>query len=374
MKKIGIFINSFRGGGAERIVTYLFNEGEGRYEFHLIMLEKVIEYKIPDSVKIVELERGSHSSLMSVLKMPQVAKRLRNYLEENRIDTVLSLLTRANLVACRAKKKGWKGKLIISERTVAETFYGRIRFGWIMLRLMRSLYKQADVVTCISKGIAMGLQKMGIHNTVVIYNALYPSPKTGTIEKEKGGPFTFINIGRLEQEKDHFMLLTAFSKLKDKQCRLIILGKGPMMDELKEFAAKSGLNGRVEFAGFQKNVNPYLEKADCFVFSSAVEGFGNVLIEAMDFGLPVISTDCPFGPREILAPDTATDKKLTDSIEHAAYGVLSPVGNAKLFSEAMEEMMVNDELRNRYALQSRKRSPDFDIKNISRQYFELFSN
>ena len=144
------------------------------------------------------------------------------------------------------------------------------------------------------------------------------------------------------------------------------------MSSLKNLSTELGIHEKVQFTGFQSNIKYYLEKADCFVFSSDFEGLGNVLIEALNAGLPIISTDCPYGPREILAPHTDERLLLQDQIELAKYGLLTPAGNMNFLADAMRIMMTDASLRNNYRGLAHERASDFDIKTISKQYFDLF--
>lgn len=360
------------GGGAERIVSYLLNEGHDKFEFHLILLRREIAYEIPgeDRVKIFELEGINGSKFSTLIKMKQLSKKLRNYLEENNIDTVLSLLNRSNLIACRVKKSGWKGKLIISERADTIAYYKTIRFGWYMIRQVRKYYPYADNVTVISKGIARSLALLGIHNSQVIYNPIFSLSTDESIVEDR--PFTFINIARLEPQKNQALLLKAFAIVPDKNCRLFILGIGFLEDMLKKLAAELSITERVIFKGFQKDINSYLVQSDCFVFSSDYEGLGNVIIEALQAGLPVISTDCPSGPREILSPESDAAASIKNGIECSAYGILTPVGNADYLAEAMKQMMNDELLRNKYKELAKPRSRDFDLKTTTKKYFDLF--
>lgn len=371
MKKVAIFINSLRGGGAERIVSYLLREGYRRYEMHLILLHREIEYEIPEGdIKIFELEGPGASKFSSVFRMKALSQKLRNYLEENNIDTLLSLLNRPNLLSCRAKKSGWKGKLIISERADTLAYYKTIRFGWYMIRLVRKYYPYADEVTVISKGIARSLAKLGVAHCHVIYNPIYIKTAGTTNDPER--PFTFINIARLEPQKNQAVLLKAFALVPGKNSRLLILGKGHLLGELTQLAESLGIRDRVQFTGFQSDIQSYLLQSDCFVFSSDYEGLGNVIIEALQAGLPVISTDCPYGPREILAPDTDTDTLIKEGVERAAYGILTPVGNEQWLAAAMQEIMTDEAVRNGYREKAIPRSHDFDINVIAKKYFDLF--
>ena len=373
MKKVAIFTLSLRGGGAERIVTYLLKEGFRDFEFHLILLRKEIDYNLPriDNLKIFELDNREHSKFIGVLKIPALAKKLKKYLLDNNIETLLTLLTRANLIACFAKRNGWKGKLIISERADTIAYYKTVRFGSFMIWLVKNYYRNADVVTAISKGIASSLKTLGIHNCKVIYNPIDTSVAEPNNYKTHI-PFTFINVARMDPQKNQELLLRGFAELRDQNCKLIILGKGNLNNRLKRITLKLKIKNRVIFAGFQSDVRSWLEKSDCLVLSSDYEGLGNVILEALNFGVPVISTDCPYGPREILAPKTDTDSLIKDYIEMGHYGILTPIKNINSMAEAMEEMMSNSALRNKYSKLGLERVLDFDIKKIAKQYFDLF--
>ena len=373
MKKIAIFTLSLRGGGAERIVTYLLREGFRDFEFHLILLRKEIDYSLPqiDNLRIFELDGREDSKFIGVLKIPFLAKKLKKYLLDNNIQTLLTLLTRANLIACFAKRYGWKGKLIISERADTIAYYETVRFGSFMVWLVKKYYQEADVVTAISKGIASSLKTLGIQNCKVIYNPIDTSVKQPNNYKTHI-PFTFINVARMDPQKNQELLLRGFAELRDQNCKLIILGKGKLQNRLKKLASKLKIKNRVEFAGFQTDVKSWLKKSDCLVLSSDYEGLGNVIIEALNSGIPVISTDCRFGPREILAPETDIHASITDHIETGRYGILTPIKNVNWMAEAMKEMIANSALRDKYSKQGLERVLDFDIKEIAKQYFDLF--
>jgi N-acetylgalactosamine-N,N'-diacetylbacillosaminyl-diphospho-undecaprenol 4-alpha-N-acetylgalactosaminyltransferase len=131
------------------------------------------------------------------------------------------------------------------------------------------------------------------------------------------------------------------------------------------------IRDRVFFAGFQSDVGLWLKKSDCLVLSSDYEGFGNAIVEALDSGVAVISTDCRYGPREILAPETDINISLKNRHEVAHYGILTPVKDIACMTGAMNQMVSDADLRNRYKDLGPKRAADFDIKKIARQYFDL---
>jgi N-acetylgalactosamine-N,N'-diacetylbacillosaminyl-diphospho-undecaprenol 4-alpha-N-acetylgalactosaminyltransferase len=373
MKKVAIFLINLKGGGAERVVSYLLNEGFKGFEFHLILLKKEIDYQLPqkENIKIVDLGNYFGSKYLNVLAIPFLAQRLKKYLVENKIPTILSLLNRPNIISCILKKNGWGGKVIISERIDPVAYYNSVPFGFFMIGLIKRYYSYADVVTVISKGIAHSLKKLGISDCKVIYNPIYISQQSSK-KRPANKPFTFINIARLYQQKNHALLLNAFAELKNEDCKLIVVGKGKLLDSLKKLSIKLRIEGKVNFAGYQSNVESYLENADCFVFSSDFEGLGNAIIEALNAGLPVISTDCPYGPREILAPDTDESLLIKDHIEFARYGILTPIKKIHHLADAMREIMNNEALRKKYRDLAPVRTADFDIKKIKKEYFDLF--
>ena len=114
MKKIAVFLTSLRGGGAERVVSYLLNEGHINFEFHLILFNKEIDYPLPKSenIKIIGLGKYIGSKYLSILAIPYLAFKLKKYLIKNDVQTILSLLNRPNIISCYLKKNGWKGKVI----------------------------------------------------------------------------------------------------------------------------------------------------------------------------------------------------------------------------------------------------------------------
>ena len=215
------------------------------------------------------------------------------------------------------------------------------------------------------------MKNLGISNCKLIYNPIHIS-NFSYKKRPANQPFTFINIARLEKQKNHILLLKAFAKLKNENCKLVIVGQGRLLKSLKFLSTELGIHEKVQFTGFQSNINSYLENADCFVFSSDFEGLGNVLIEALNTGLPIISTDCPHGPREILAPQTDERLLVNDRIEFSRYGLLTPVSNIGFLAESMKIMMTDRYLREKYRELASERAADFDIKKISKQYFELF--
>ena len=131
-------------------------------------------------------------------------------------------------------------------------------------------------------------------------------------------------------------LIRAFSKVaeKNENINLAILGQGELKEDLEKLVAEYNLQDRVFLLGFQSNPFKYVSKSSVFVLSSLFEGLGNVVLEALACNVPIISTDCKSGPREILAPGTSLDKKI-ESAETNEYGILIPVMNNPLENKSL---------------------------------------
>ncbi|WP_287600206.1 glycosyltransferase [Thiothrix sp.] len=370
MKKVAILTISLRGGGAEKIISYLLKYGEKNFEFHLILLDYEITYEIPKNIKIHTLN-SPKSKILKFISIFNLADNLGKYLNHNNISTLISFLNRPNIIASIVKKNGWAGKVIISERNDPIPYYKSKAFGFIILRLMQHYYKYPEEITAISRGICLSLNKLKIKKCTVIYNPAPSQPNISCAISNKSDQFTFICIARFYKQKNHHLLLESFSKIRHKNCLLKILGDGPLKENLKQYAIDLKINDKVHFDGFDLDIWSHLKKSDCLVLSSNHEGFGNVILEAMACRVPVISTDCMSGPREILAPDTSLTL-ISDKIEIAKYGILTPVGSSIHLAEAMERIIEDDNLRKNYQDLSQERLKSFDMEKILASYFNLF--
>lgn len=231
------------------------------------------------------------------------------------------------------------------------------------------LYNFADLVISNSKENSLDLIKnfniktniKTIYNLIDIKSIKEKSQQEIDIKKRR---FTFVTIGRLDAGKNHKLLIEA---IKNMEADLWIIGNGVLMDNLELIIDNLGLQDKVKLLGRQKNPYKFLDKADCFVFGSNHEGFPNVLLEALACGLPVISTDCKSGPREILAPDSDFSKQTKD-IEFAEHGILTPVKDIKKMTEAMQKILNDKQLRYNYTKKAPTRVKEFDVEILIKEW------
>ncbi len=374
-KKISILVNDLNSGGAERVVSILLDTLQSRYDITLFMMHNIIFYNIPKDIKIVVVGNSKleDSGVIKLLKLPLIAWQYRKLNIDSSIS--LSFLSRANYINIFAKLFGMRGKIIVSERAMPSLQYRGSLQGYINRVLIRLLYNRADRVFANSKGNALDLiENFKIKDVRVIYNIfninriINLSNRYAILDSSR---FNFITIGRLDEGKNHKLLIDAIREI---DANLYIIGDGVLRDDLVEHIINLGLEDRVFMLGKEKNPYKYLSKADSFVFASNREGFPNVLVEALACGLPIISTDCKSGPREILAPDTNENFQLNRKIEIAKYGILTPINSINKIREAMRTIIDNKKLREEYRKKAKERAMEFNKNRIIDKFIDIIEN
>jgi glycosyltransferase involved in cell wall biosynthesis len=375
--KLLFLINEFGRGGAERVVSLLLQHLPTRLpdsKFSLYLLDKSeISYPLPKSIEIYIASKRHHSNLAKFLNIFALARKVKKYIKENNIDIVISFLTRANYVNVLSKLYGAGHETIISERNTPGIIYNTGTVSGAINRLfIRRLYARCDKIIAVSTGVKNDLEK-NFNIPPEIIEVIYNPFDSGAIEKSalqsvehrwlgKNGLKTVISLGRLEKQKNHQLLLNAFCRTLKKipQARLIIIGEGRERSALTRLSRELKIDTKIDLIGQMEDPFPYLARADLFVLSSIAEGFPNALVEAMICACPVISTDCPSGPNEIII--------------NKDHGILVPLNNAEALSKAMI-MLLNDEtLRINMKKNAKKRSNAFALKRIINQYADLLMN
>lgn len=399
-KKIGLFIPALARGGAERVISILSKEisKDKSIDLKLILVDDTrIDYdyggeKVSLGINLprenLMLPKNIFLRLFHLYRWHRKLKAIKN---EQNFDQVISFLTYSNLINITSRKKE---KVIISVRSFPSELTKGI-FGKFNKLFLKLFYKKADLIIAVSEIIKKDLvenfkiDKDKIH---VIYNPInnreVAESSTKELEKKYRTIFknpSIINVGRLTHAKAQWHLIRGFKNIKEKipNAQLIILGEGELEIYLKALAKDSGLEKNIHFLGFQKNPFKFIKNSDIFVFPSIYEGFGNVIIESMACGKPIISSDCRAGPREILAPKTNLAYS-TKKPEYADYGILIPVCDGKkrsvdekltkeeeILADEIIKLLKNCKLRKKYESKSKKRVKDFEMKKIVREWTEI---
>ncbi|MBH9538454.1 glycosyltransferase [Novosphingopyxis sp. YJ-S2-01] len=322
-KHLALFLPDMGGGGAERVALSLmegFVAKGHRVDLVLYRATGLLLPLVPDAVTIHELK---------VDRQHQAIGPLVRYLREHKPDAIQAMMWPLPLISILARKLSRVSTRVIgAEHTPLSTAPFRLRSRFVRL-LTRHAYSAADNLVAVSEGVAqdmcafIGLSRESVQ---VIYNPItLPSNLPLPIEARHlwpDGTVRLLAVGELKGEKNFALLLDAFALLRRQiNASLLILGEGHLRTELENQVRRNGLERHVVFAGFDMNIWPYFTAADLFVLSSDLEGYGNVLIEAMHAGLPIVSTDCPTGPREIL--------------ENGRFGTLVPCNDAEAMAEAI---------------------------------------
>ena len=373
-KKLSIVMYSMAGGGAERVVAVLLEELRVDFEVSLVLMKKKIDYDVPQDIKVFFLEDSNpnENGILKLLKLPVLAWKYKNFCQQNNIDISMSFTTRPTYFSIFSKWLGNRCHIIINESTTPSMMYqGKGLVARINKSLIRHLYPHAHKIIANSEGGKIDLiQNFNIEESLIttIYNPCdlemikHKSHEKVNIFQED--TYNFISAGRLDSGKNHQLLIRAFAKINNKKSHLYILGEGSLKTLLEALINDLSLTSRVTLLGFDSNPYKYFSQADTFVFASNYEGFPVVLIEALTCGLPMISTDCKSGPRELLSPSSEISKQIQRGVEIGEFGILTPIGEEKMLTEAMNKMCEDEVLRDEYKIKSQLRIKSFDKVNI----------
>ena len=329
----------FAGGGAERIMVYLANQfvrSGIRVEILAGLAAGPYLSQLDERVLLRSL--GSKREIFVIHKVAL-------YLLREQCDAMLCILNTFNVVGILARQiSRSKTHIVLSQRGTLTDFL-RPDATWkqrLRLKLMRYTYRRAAHIICISKGLANEVsQQFSINpnKLEVIYNPCDVTSVTSLSHEpldhpwfSPGEPPVVLGVGRLVKQKDFPTLIEAFALVRQsRQCRLIILGVGPEKPKLEMLIEKLNVSNDVELLGFVQNPFAFMRNSSVFVLSSQYEAFGNVVVEALACGVPIVSTDCPFGPAEIL--------------EDGRWGKLVGIGDSTAMAEAILKTLNGDVVR-----------------------------
>ncbi len=323
-----IFLPSFAGGGAERVAVLLAN----------YLVEHGRDVQV-----VVQKDEGPWRAMLhpraQVIALGTRYRwlifKLARYLRTRNPGAVISFMNWYNVAALiAAAMSRWRGRLIVNERVSLQSMKAhwglwQTRVIWVLMHL---LYRKADCVVAVSHQLAKDMisqmnlpegKVVAIPNPVPVNEIRRAAMEQVTHRFFSDGVPVVMGVGRLYFQKDFPTLIRALALLRRRRdVRLMVLGEGPDRSELEALVGSLGLSEAVDFRGFVSPPWPWMARAAVFVLSSRAEGWPNVLAEALALGVPVVATDCPTGPREIL--------------DDGRFGPLIPVGDVEAMAAAIE--------------------------------------
>lgn len=338
LNKVMFFLPSLGGGGAERTVIQLANSfAEQGLNIHLGVCDLHGDKAklLPEVSLKIELINFNCGRVMNSITPLKIKMKAEQY------DCIVATQTHTNIVAGIAKKlAGVQTRLIFREVSTPSKNMKLQGIGKFVLKtLVNWTYPMAQQVVCVSKGVEADFREYYSYKSNNISTIYNPVLDDTYFEKLKA-PVThkFFNeankvilaVGRLTEAKNFGFLIRSFKTLHDQHAdtRLIILGEGELRTEFEALITELGLNDVVDLSGFDANPYAYFKYASLFVLSSNWEGLPGVLIQALASKVKVVSTDCPSGPREILA--------------EGQFGLLVPCDDQKALSDAMHQAIYHD--------------------------------
>lgn len=362
-KTIAFAISSMAPGGAQRVVSALSKKFIDRFEIIIITFQdKPSFYPIDERIKIISCTNQINPSkniisafYLNIRLIVSIIKILR----KNNVNLCISFLTTVNTLTIIASKIIGI-PIIISERN-NPIIVPPNRF-WRFLR--NASYKYSDYLVVQSNGSRRFFKKITPnHKIKIIQNPISENIRINNTRSEinlNNEEIKILSVGRLTKNKAVHITILALSKLSVTNWRFYIAGDGPLLNELIELCKSLNILHKVMFLGNIKNVEDYFYDADIFVFTSRSEGFPNALMEAYYSGMPCISTNCDFGPSDII--ETNED------------GFLIPVDDVESLKEKLGILITNKDIRSQFSIRAMNKSKRFEITHIANQWYDLIED
>lgn len=345
--RIAVLLPDLRPGGVERMRLRL----AAAWIDHGLDVDIVLRRR--DGALLAEVPPAARVVDLAAPRLRRIVLPLARYLRARRPDALLAAMWPLTALApLAARLAGYRGRVVVSEHAPLSR---QPHAGALLRASARWGYRRADAVVAVSAGVADDLAALtGLPREAfaVIHNPAAVAPQAAPA---RSGPSPLVlAVGTLKRVKRFDLLIEAFARIAgDDEARLCILGEGEERARLEALVARHGLGDRVSLPGYVADTAPWYAAADLFVLASDHEGFGNVIVEALAQGTPVVSTDCPVGPREIL--------------DGGRHGRLVPPGDAGALAQAMRESLRAP--HDAGALRARAR--DFAVDAIGERYLEL---
>ncbi len=382
---LAFLIPTLHRGGAEKIAANLSIAFPRDWKIIFVLFEDKVEYTHRGDIVVLNtpLNRGFIKDALSLVK---AAFRLRKLINKERIDVVMSFDEMAGIVNIF----GGKRQILTIHKSLKQADKQKGFVKKLFANIIRKFYSQACKIIAVSDGIKKELIESGIPEDKVIriYN---PHDIKEIRKKSREKPEVeiksnyIINIGRLENQKGQWHLIRAFKEVVKEfpSLKLVIVGKGPLGKYLKKLSSNLGLDKNVIiFEKRFKNIFPIIRNAEFVVLSSLFEGFPNIMIESLALGKPVVSTNCFYGPAEIM-------EKSYKYVGETDYGFLTPrldgvkrsneplTDEERALADAIKRMikkLKKNSIEKKLNKKCRKRADDFDYANIIPQYISLIES
>ncbi|MFB1295264.1 glycosyltransferase [Mycobacterium sp. pW049] len=361
---VAVFVRSMNAGGAQRAMLRLatgFVQAGHNVEVVTLHTGGSFHTELSPDCTVIALRPKR-----IIAAVPALVR----YLRRRRPDALLVTEPACNISVILAKiLSGTSARVLIRESMFPSTAVKEDphRSTRIAYRLAPILYRYADVIVSIASDMTSDLARWARINpsritTIPVNPVVTPTLQAAAKEAPDHHWFedtdipVVLGVGRLHRQKDFPTLLRAFERVRaTRPCRLLIIGDGPMRGELDDARAASPYADDIDLAGFSPRPFPYMANCDVFVLSSRYEGQPNVLIEALASGAPVVATDCPSGPRDIL--------------DGGRYGRLCPVGDVIAMAEAISATLDAPVDRSL----SKARGSDYTLEKSVALYLEALS-
>lgn len=355
-----MYVNSLNYyGGIERVIANLSNALSEDYQITILVKDSPVSvYRLNKTISIhsinEKLELNMNSKLHRILNVPYNMIRsiigLKKYFKSNDFDYVYTAFPINGLEVYLASKK-YRKRLVASEHA---SYYA---YNSIYKKIKEYLYPKLAFISVPTKMDTEIYKKLG-------YNAIY-IPHLTTYDKIENNSLlekTIINVGRLTSDKQQMILLEIWQivnkKIPNNEWKLQIIGSGEEEDNLQSFISSSDIKN-VEMVPHTSRIADYYSASSLFVFTSRTEGFGMVLLEAMSFGLPCISFDCPSGPRDI--------------IDDGKNGFLISCYDKELFAEKIcQYIMSNSDEKQKLGQGATRKVENWDNRAILEQWKDIF--
>lgn len=379
--KVCVFAKHVDGGTGTFIeqLSWLKQGSDGKFKMKIIALERP-QYRIFQS-RTFQIDYFSEKKLLpyQYLFTPSACLHLfreiiwlRREIIIFQPTIILSIDNHCNMLVCLEKilfQRMSKIKLILTiHNNVSAVVFAKLpRWGrYLFRRVCHQLLVKADEIVCVSQGVARDTknffsltrtpQVIHIGVDVQKIQKLARSPiDAGDARIFRSKTKKILAIGRFTPQKDFATLIETFTLFYKKKSNidLVIIGDGPDKDMLVERVKNNDIERHVHFLGWKQNVYPYIKATDIFVLSSNYEGFPFVLLEAAVLNKPIVATDTPFGPRELLGNNK--------------YGLVVPIKQPQALSSALVSLM-NKKTYTHYQLQARKRVSEFSERSMIKRY------